>query len=75
MPHQDRQRAAYSEHDPPPDAWIADILEAVDAPPPPRADLKSPPLDSGTVTIPTASPARRKRERQLAAARLSEWTA
>ncbi len=75
MPHLDWERATYSEHERAPDAWIADILEAVDAPPPARADLKSPPFGSGTVTIPTASPERRERERQLAAARLSEWTA
>jgi hypothetical protein len=50
-----------------PDAWIERLLEAVYAAPPPTEDM-------GDIADETCPAARCERERELAAARLAEWT-
>lgn len=50
-----------------PDAWIDRLLEAVEAMPSLQSEAEPP--------LPECSPERCERERELAAARLAEWTA
>lgn len=71
MPYMSREQSANSEHAVAPDAWINRLLQALEDLPPAAPAGETDPL----AAIAVCSPECVQRERELAAARLAEWTA